>query len=90
MNEQSADSRRGKRFAWVGTVVGWAFRNARIAAAFCGGIGTATVLVFNAGADYQGVKSQVEANRIEIQLLQTEVHILETALLRQPDKGISP
>jgi hypothetical protein len=58
--------------------------HAKVLAAFIGGVGTATILVFNAGADYQGVKSQVEANRTDIKLLRTELRLFESVVLHVP------
>lgn len=92
MTESGADgTQRSSRFAWLSRAYTWGSRNARIAAAFCGGIGTATVLVFNAGRDYQGLKGQVETNRVEIQALRAELSEFETALVIQKQiKGIAP
>src|SRR5437764_461784 len=72
--------------------LGWFGNNAKLAAAFVGGMGTAVVLVFNAGRDYQAIKSQLEQNSTEMERLRIELRALESDLfthrLPQPDKEL--
>lgn len=73
MNDKGADGP-----GWAVNAVGWATRNARIAAALCGALVSAAALVFNAGRDYQAMKGQLEVNTIEIRLLRSELRDLRS------------
>lgn len=74
---------------WAVNAVRWVTKNARVFAAACGGMFTAAALVFNAGRDYQQVKSQLEINTVEIRLLRAELRELRTDVIRRAG-GISP
>lgn len=53
-------------------------------------VATSATIVWHAGTDYQGLKSQVEANRAQIELLRAEQRAFESSvlfILGQPRKA---
>lgn len=69
----------------------WARSYSKVAAAFCGGIATAMVLVWNAGRSLQALESAVTAQAAQIEQLDKRIQSIESALfVRSSFKGTQP